>query len=117
MRCIRPSAAFFRVSSSREKRSTVSGPRASLVAGRGARRASTRLMSTVEGLARPRAELPLEEIAERLLEHVLHTREIALANAPDQDLGQATLRIQSRAIDRGPHEAPARSSRSVMIPE
>src|SRR5207249_10519847 len=70
-----------------------------------------------EGLARPRAELPLEEVAERLLEDVLDPGEIALPNAPDLDLGQPPLRIQPRAIDGGPHEAPARSSSSVMIPE
>ena len=70
-----------------------------------------------EGLTRPRAELPLEEVAEGLLEDVLHTGEVALANAPDLDLGHAPLRIQPRAIDGGPHEAPARSSSSVMMPE
>src|SRR5207249_11724012 len=55
--------------------------------------------------------------AERLLEDVLDPGEIALPNAPDLDLGQPPLRIQPRAIDGGPHEAPARSSSSVMIPE
>src|SRR6185503_623701 len=58
-----------------------------------------------------------QEIAEGVLEDVLHAREIALPHAPDLDLRQAPLRIQSRAIDGGSHEAPARSSSSVMMPE
>src|SRR2546430_11437266 len=75
------------------------------------------VLRAAEGLPRARSELPLEKIAEGLLEDVLHPGEVALANAPDLDLRQAALRIQPRAIDGRPHGAPARSSSSVMIPE
>src|SRR5207247_10247452 len=52
-----------------------------------------------EGLARPRAELPLEAVAERLLEDVLDPGEIALPNAPDLDLGQPPLDRKSTRLN------------------
>src|SRR2546430_7211142 len=76
------------------------------------------VLRATERLARPRAELTLEEVAEGLLEHVADLGEIALADAADLDLGQTPLRVESGAIDRGSHaEAPARSSSRVITPE
>src|SRR5262249_20857022 len=75
------------------------------------------VLRATECLARPGAELAFEEIAEGLLEDVLHARQVALAHAPNLNFRKSTLRIQARPIDGGPHEAPARSSSRVMIPE
>jgi hypothetical protein len=75
------------------------------------------VLGAVERLAGPRPELTLEEVAEALLEGVLDLGEIALADPADLHLGQAALRVEACPIDGGPHEAPARSSSSVMTPE
>ena len=75
------------------------------------------VLGAVERLARTRPQLALEEVAEALLEDVLDLREVALADATDLDLRQPSLRVEAGAIDGGPHEAPARSSSSVMTPE
>src|SRR5437016_1406669 len=46
------------------------------------------VLGPLEGLARTRTELPLEEIPEGLLEDVADTREIALLDPADLDLGR-----------------------------
>ncbi len=78
------------------------------------------VLSAAEDLTRPRAHLALEEIAEGLLDHVAHLREIALPDAADLDERGAALRIEPRPVHRRPHTfpgTPASSSSSVMTPE
>src|SRR5262249_17465695 len=76
------------------------------------------VLGALERLARTGAELPLEEVAERLLEHVADAREIALLDPADLDLGRASLGVLADAVDGCPHAGrPARSSRSVMTAE
>src|SRR5262245_42796447 len=76
------------------------------------------VLGASERLTRPRAHLPLEEIAERLLDDVPLPGEIALAHPTHLDLRQPALRVEPGAVDGRSHAlAPARSSRSVMIPE
>src|SRR5712692_6585664 len=78
------------------------------------------VLGAAEDLPGARADLALEEVAEGLLHHVAHLAEVALADAPDLDEWRATLRIETRPVDRGPHAfsgRPASSSSSVMTPE
>src|SRR5205823_3042700 len=73
------------------------------------------VLRAAERLARPGAELALEEVAEGLLEDVADLREVTLADAADLDLGQAPLRIEPGAIDGGPHaEEPASPPASAV---
>ena len=76
------------------------------------------ILRAAERLARPGAELTLEEVAEGLLHHVADLREVALPHPTDLDLGQPALGLEPRAIDRGSHFVrPARSSSRVITPE
>src|SRR5207253_7722719 len=75
------------------------------------------ILRSAEDLTRTRAELPLEVVAEGLLDHVADLGEIPLADAPDLDVRRAAFRIESCAVDRGPHVPLARSSSSVITPE
>ena len=76
------------------------------------------VLRAAEGLARSRAQLPLEEIAEGLLHDVADLGEIALPHPSDLNLGKPALRVEPGAIDGGPHrERPARSSSRVITPE
>src|SRR6185503_6432664 len=78
------------------------------------------VLGPAEYLARPRADLALEEIAEGLLDDVADLGQIALADATDLDQGRATLRVEAGTIDGRPHDfsgTPASSSSSVITPE
>ena len=76
------------------------------------------VLRAAERLARPRAQLALEEIAEGLLHDVADLRQVALANSTDLHLGKPALRVEPGTIDGGPHfERPARSSSRVITPE
>jgi len=78
------------------------------------------VLGPAEHLAGPRAHLPLEEIAEGLLDDVADLGEIALPDTADLDEGGAALRVETGAIDGRPHDfsgTPASSSSSVITPE
>jgi hypothetical protein len=78
------------------------------------------VLGPAEDLARARAHLALEEVAERLLDDIAHLGQIALAHAPDLDEGRAPLGVEPRPVHRRPHAcsgSPASSSMSVMTPE
>src|SRR5437879_2097294 len=94
---------FFFDSSSAEKRRTASDD----FAARGAARVR----------ARAGAEQPLEVVPAGLLDDVPDLREVALADAPDLDVGRAALRVEPGPVDGGPHVPLARSSSSVMTAE
>src|ERR1700694_185414 len=76
------------------------------------------VLGPLEGLAGTRAELPLEEIPEGLLEHVADSRKIALLDPADLDLSRAPLGVLASAVDGCPHAGirPG-SSRSWTAPE
>src|ERR1700737_3528581 len=78
------------------------------------------VLGAAEDLSRPGAHLPLEEVAEGLLDDVAHLGEIALADAADLDERRAALRVEAGTIDGRPHDfsgTPASSSSSVITPE
>src|SRR6266481_2580439 len=78
------------------------------------------VLGAAEDLARAGADLPLEEIAEGLLDDVPHLGEVALADAADLDERRAALRVETGTIDGCPHDfsgTPASSSSSVITPE
>jgi hypothetical protein len=78
------------------------------------------VLGAAEDLTRPRAHLPLEEVAEGLLDDVADLGEVALADAADLDQRRAALRVEPGTIDGRPHDfsgTPASSSRSVITPE
>src|SRR5262249_46480761 len=76
------------------------------------------VLGAAEGLARTRAQLALEEVAEGLLHDVPPLRQVGLAHSTDLDFGQTTLGVEAGTIDGGPHfERPAKSSSSVITPE
>jgi len=52
-------------------------------------------LGAAEDLARAGADLPLEEIAEGLLDDVPHLGEVALADAADLDERRAALRVET----------------------
>jgi hypothetical protein len=51
------------------------------------------VLGAAERLARPRAQLALEEIAEGLLHDVADLRQVALANSTDLHFGKPALRV------------------------
>ena len=78
------------------------------------------VLGAAEHLARPRAHLPFEKVAEGLLDDVADLGEVTLAYAADLDERGASLIVESRPVHRRPHdcgESPASSSRSVITPE
>jgi hypothetical protein len=78
------------------------------------------VLGAAKHLARPRAHLPLEEVAEGLLDDVADLGEVSLAYAADLDEWRASLIVEPRPVHRRPHdwvESPASSSRSVITPE
>ena len=78
------------------------------------------VLGAAEDLARARAHLPLEEVAEGLLDDVADLGEVALAHPADLDERRASLVVEPRPVHRRPHDcvgSPASSSRSVITPE
>ena len=76
------------------------------------------VLRAAERLPGPRPELALQEVTEGLLQDVTDLREVALPHSTDLNFGESALRIESGAIDGGPHlERPARSSSRVITPE
>src|SRR5205807_1797659 len=66
------------------------------------------VLRAAEGLARSRAQLPLEEIAEGLLHDVADLGEIALPHPSDLNLGKPALRVEPGALGQGHRLAESR---------
>src|SRR5262249_48020669 len=76
------------------------------------------VLRATERLARPRAQLTLEEVGEGLLDDVADSRKITLLDAADLDFRRTPVGILTDAIDRRPHAGvPARSSSRVLTAE
>ncbi len=62
------------------------------------------VLGAAEDLARPRSHLPLEEIAEGLLDDIAHLGEVAFSDTTDLDERRASLAIEPRPVHGRPHD-------------